>query len=368
MLLLFFSIRAGAEVPEADEVLQKIVQSFQTVSFRGKLTFMLLSPGGSQMREALVIRKAPDKGRIELLTPMADRGTVIVMNGKARWQIPAGKERGRERRRRFFRPPDRMGEILLRDARILLQHYSVQVLEGGNVADRSTYLIQVKSEKAVRPSANIWADTETGAVLKIEHYDSQRRLRDLLVYSEVDFNPEIDEAIFQRPEELKPNERPRREPEREELWLRGRGRLDLGEVRKAAGLDVIAPKLEPVGFVLRSIDIIRFGERENVHLSYTDGLVVLSVFESESDDGGPGGRRGRGPGGPPREGRREGAPSPRGGRVEKMDIRGIDCEVMSRGPVSIFRWNQNGVYVTLMGELERKEMVEIVSSFINDGG
>merc|ERR1712000_286435 len=103
-----------------------------------------------------------------------------------------------------------------------------------------------------------------------------------------------------------------------------------------------------------------------VQLSYTDGLAMLSVFQSSSDEGRRGGfLRGR------REGRRERKrqemPPRRGGRTEKVDIHGTECEMISRGPVSIFRWNHNGVYITLMGELDRKEMIKIVGSFVKNG-
>ena len=365
-LMLFLSTRVGAEVPEAQEVLQKMVQSFQTEDFRGKLIFMSLTPGGGQMREALMTRKAPDKVRIELLTPMEERGTVIVMNGEERWHIDPGKEQLRERRRRGFPPPDRMGEILMKDTQLLLQNYNIQVFAGGHVAGRSAYLIEVEAEATVRPSVKLWVDTEAGVILKMEHYDPQKRLRDILAYSQVELNPEIDEAIFKRPEGVNPDIGPQGGRGREEIWNKGQGELDLRKLRKTAGLNVIFSDLKPAGFVLQSVQIVRFGERKNVHLNYTDGLAVISIFESESNDGLRGGRRGRGPGG--RRGKENAdLPQRRGGSVEKMDIHGIACDVMSRGPMSIFRWKQKEIYITLMSELERKEMTKIAGLFINDG-
>ena len=365
-LILLLSTHVGAETPEAQEVLQKMVQSFQTENFRGRLIFMSLTPDGGQMREALMTRKAPDKVRIELLTPVEERGTVIVMNGEERWHIGAKREQFRERRRQRFRPPDRMGEILMKDAQLLLQNYDIQVFEGGHVAGRSAYLIEVKSEAAVRPSANLWVDTEAGVILKMEHYDPQKRLRDILAYSQIELNPEIDEAIFQRPEGVNPDAGPQGGRGREEIWSKGQGELDLRKLRKAAGLNVIVPGLKPAGFMLQSVQIVQFGERKNVHLNYTDGLAVISVFESKSNGGLRGGRRGRGP-----EGRRGGGnadlPQRRGGGIEKVDIHGIACDVMSRGPMSIFRWKQKEIYITLMSELERKEMTKIAGLFINDG-
>jgi len=364
MLLLSFSIRAGAETPKAEELLQKMVRSFRTVSFKGKLTFMSMSPEGNQMREALIIRKAPDKGRMELLNPPEERGILMVMNGKKRWHALKGNERGKRRGFRPFLSPNRMNESLLRNVRLLLQNYDLRVFAGGRVADRDTHLIEVESETTVRPAVKFWVDMETGTILKMEHYDSQKRLRDLLVYSEIDFYPEIADAVFEKPEGSQSPRGPGGEQEREDVWNSEQGKLDLKKVRKAARLNVVVPKLAPVGFVLQSIQLIKSGEQKNVHLIYTDGLAMLSVFQSKAVESRRFGRRGglfRGR----REGRRADMPPFRGGRIEKMNISGIDCEVMSRGPMFIFRWNHKDVCITLMGELEREEMIKIASSFIN---
>ncbi len=363
-LLLFSAMHVGAEVPEAEEIFQKMAQSFRTVDFKGRFTFMFQSPEGNQMREAMMIRKAPNRIRIESLWPAKESGTVMVMDGKERWHIRGEKGRERMRGRRPFLPPNRMGESLLKEALLLLKNYSVRVFEGGQVANRSTYLVEVEPGERVRPSAKIWVDIETSTILKLEHYDPERRLKDLLVYSKIDFHPEIDEAIFQKPDGVRTDRGPGGERGREEIWNDEQGKLDLEKVRKAAQLDVVVPKRGLAGFALQSIHIIKFGERKNVQLSYTDGLAMLSVFQSSSGrGGGRGGLFGR----RRRERKREEMPPWRGGKVEKMDIRGTECEIISRGPMSIFRWNHNGVYITLMGELGRKEMIKIVGSFINNG-
>ncbi len=365
-LLLLSAMHVGAEVPEAEEIFQRMAQSFRTVDFKGRFTFMFQSPAGNQMREAMMIRKAPNRIRIESLWPEEDRGTVMVMDGKERWHIRGEKEWERMRGRRPFLPPNRMGESLLKEARLLLKNYNIRIYEGGKVADRSTYLVEVEAEASLRPSAKIWVDIETSTILKMEHYDPQRRLKDLLVYSKIDFHPEIDEAAFQKPDGVRTGRGPGEGRGREKIWSNEQGKLDLEKVRKMAQLDVVIPKREPAGFALQNIHIIKFGERKNVQLSYTDGLAMLSVFQSSSGAGGRGGGRGGLFGRRRREGRREEMPPWRGGRAEKMDIRGTECEIISRGPMSIFRWNHNGVYITLMGELGRKEMIKIVGSFINN--
>ncbi len=231
-LLLFSAIRVGAAIPEAEEIFQKMAKSFRTVDYKGRFTFMFRSPDGNQMREATMTRKAPNRMRVDMLWPPDERGTVMVMNGNERWHVRKEDEgerergRGRMRRRRPFLPPNRMGESLLKETRILLKNYDIGVFEGGHVAGRSVYLIEVEAN--VRPTAKIWVDKETGAILKMEHYDPQRRLRDLLIYSSIDFHPEIDEAVFRKPDGVEADKGP---GGREEIWNNGQGKLDLEKIR-----------------------------------------------------------------------------------------------------------------------------------------
>ena len=361
MLLLFLPMRVGAEVPEAEELFQKLLESFQTVDFEGKLTLISPIPGGDTMCEALVIRKAPDKQRIEFTWPPEIRGTGMALNGKGRWHI---RDR-RDRERRLSPPPPRaMDEfLLLKNVQLLLQNYDVQVLDGGHVAGRSTYLLEIRPKATGRPSRKVWIDAEMGVILKMEHYNSQKRLEQLFAYSEINFKPEIDEADFRSPQEIQDRERPPKERGREELWNYNQGEPDVERIRKEAQLDIIFPDQAPAGFILQSIDVLKFGKLKNVHLKYTDGLAVLSVFQSSSDRRGPG----RIPEGRPGAGRGD-KPPWRGSSAEKISIDGIECEVISRGPMFIFRWNYRGIYFTLMGELGREEMAEIASSFVRKEG
>jgi outer membrane lipoprotein-sorting protein len=376
--LLFLSMRVGAEPPTAEGLFQKLVQSFQVVDFEGRFIFMSRALRENRSIEALVLRKAPDKLRIELVEPPEVRGVAMVVSGEERWHV----HEGGDRRRPPFPPLhlDPIGGSLLRHTQLLLQNYDVRVLAGGHVADRSTYLVELDPKVNGRPSVKIWVDAEMSIILKIEQYDSQKRPRGFFIYSEIDYEPDIDEAVFQRRNGIGDEREPHEGLGRQEIWNYNQGKLDLSEVRKEAQLDVILPDQTPLGFILQSVHIVKLGERRNVHLTYTDGLAILSVFQSLSDegrrggfpgDGFPGERRGGKPGGG-RGGRPrqmpEDRPPWRQDEVKKMNIDGIECEVISRGPTLIFRWNYRGVYLTLMGELEQEEMAKFVSSFVSERG
>ena len=84
VLLLSFPMYVTAETPKAEEIFEKIVQASRTVDFQGNLTLFTQMPMGNPISEAQVIRKAPDKQRIEFTWPNEIRGTGIVINGEQR--------------------------------------------------------------------------------------------------------------------------------------------------------------------------------------------------------------------------------------------------------------------------------------------
>lgn len=371
ILLLPIPVSAGSEVPSAEELFQELLESSRTVDFKGKITIMSDFPDGASVREALVIRKAPDKQLVRFTWPAEVRGMCMVSSGGRRWHVFNGESHGR--RPPMPPPPNRMtGELPLRNLQLLLKSYHVRVLDGGHVAGRRTYLIEVEPKLTGRPAIKVWMDIEMGTILKIEQYDPQKRLKGMFTYSEINFSPDIDEAVFRERRGTGDAEKPLAREGRREVWNHNQGKLDLGKIRKEVGLRIILPDQAPAGFILQSIHAMKLRERENVHLTYTDGLAFLSVFQSQSDERTRGRGRGGGKGGfwrwlGRRGKRREDMLPRRGGEVERMNIDGTECEVMSRGPMFIFRWNHKGIYLTLMGELERKEMIEIVSSFVREG-
>ena len=164
-LLLFFPAHVRTEPPGAEELFQRMSQSYQTVDFEGQLTFISQVPGEPPMREARIIRKAPDKQRIEFIGPSDMRGTGMVMNKGERWRLRS--ERSREHRPFLFRPPSRMTDRFLpKNTRLLLRNYDVRILDGGSVAGRDTYLLELEPKMIGKPSRKIWVDAEMGVILK----------------------------------------------------------------------------------------------------------------------------------------------------------------------------------------------------------
>jgi outer membrane lipoprotein-sorting protein len=357
-ITMLIPIQAKAVLPRAEVLLQKMVQADNSLDFEGRLTLMLQSQMGNQAFEIYVTRKAPDKRRIEIISPSELYGTGFIINGNENMPIRPGNNP------RFLPPPpflqpDQMEDAQIHNIQILLKNYKVRALDGGSVAGRSTYLIEIDPKNINRPSSKIWIDKEKSITLKTEQYNAKKMLQRVVAYSTINFEPVINNTIFQMPRKFWDIRRPFRQSDREEIWNYAQGKPDLDKIRDKIHFEITLPDRVSGGFALHSINIVKIGREPNIHLKYTDGLTILSVFQSPSNEMGK--RRNEPP--PPPPSKQQPPPSPKD-RNEKISINGVKCEVLSRSPVLIFRWQNKGIYFTIIGELQKKEMINIAGSFI----
>ena len=365
-IVMLIPVQTNAGLPKAENLLQKMVQSDNLLDFEGRLTLMFQAQSGNQVFEVYVTRKAPDKRRIEIISPDELYGRGVIINGNENAPIQPDKTP------RFLPPPpflqpDQMENMQIHNIQILLKNYKVRVLDGGNVAGRNTYLIEIDPKNSDRPSSKIWVDAEKSIALKTEQYNAKKVLQRVIAYSTINFEPVINDTSFQIPRKFWNNRRPFRRPDREEIWNYIQGKPDLDMIKDKAHFDIMLPDRIPSGLALQSINIVKIGKDQNIHLKYTDGLTTLSVFQSPIDNMRMGQRHRDEP--PPNQPPPNGPPPPnQRGRIEKVNIQGVNCEVLFRVPVLIFRWQNKGIYFTLIGELQKKEMINIASSFIQKEG
>lgn len=361
----YYSGFARAEIPNTEDALQKLIRSSDTVNFIGKRVIISYAPNGVMIREELITRKAPDKKRIEILSPVEMKDLVIIANGNepGRGMIfnrkddnrkdnrqPDNRNRDRKMERRPPFPPPPffdVDELPIKNEQALLRNYNVVVLYGGHVARRTTYLLEIEPKIYNKPARKVWMDTITGVPLKMEQYDRQRKLRSIFTYSEINFNPKINDAIFKQQNPHPPDREPRMNREYKELWGFNKGKLDVSSIKKAIKMSVMIPEHLPMGFDMQSIHLMKFDEHKSIHLIYSDGLTILSVFQSPLNDERPREDRGR-----------------ERSKVGNMNIKGVETEVISDGIMFIFRWKYDNVNITLIGEQNLSEMVNIAGSFI----
>lgn len=359
LVLCISIISVKAEVPRAADLLRSIQRSNESVSFVGKRVLISAVPEGSPTQEELIIRKAPDKKRVEILSPEDRRGFVVVFIGRGSdvkvkvSDVERPKPRDQrepERRPRRFGPfPPNVDDFPPDNLQLLISNYRLSVLTGGNIAGRRTYLLEVEPKSPGKPSRKVWVDSEKNIIMKMEHYDPQKKLRWVFAYSEINFNPTIDEQVFDVENRPRRPDRPGRDWERKELWNYRQGDIQVNEIREKIGFNVNVPMKLPEGFYLQNVQFVKFQGQKNVHLIYSDGLCILSVFQSPQRND----RRPQHPPGPPPD--RE--------NISKMMINGINFDIIFNDPIYVMKWTHDGIESTIMAELSRSEIIKSAKAF-----
>ena len=344
MLLITLQPAKERDLPDPQDVLRRMVEAERKIDFVGRRLVIGFGGRYNMIREEKVINKSPDRQRIEVLAPPEIAGSGLIRLGKRKWYIPP-KVKGSPSDLPPYRlgpPPAKLGRSQ-RELELMSHNYSMKISPGGRIVGRRTYLLEITPRHKGRPSRRIWVDVEKGLPLRMENYNSEGELRFLVVYTEISFPSEIEEKLFVPP----------KRGVRDEGRFRGPysgGELSLKELRQRISFPILIPKYLPDGFEFQSAGLIRYRRREIAHLRYTDGLVLLSLFET-------------------RGGRPEGRHGMREREMERpIEILGVRCKLFYDGQLRILRWMERGINFTLIGDLGEIDMIKVAESLIAQSG
>lgn len=337
ILLCVGTTETGAESdeqPTSADILERITLAQGEVSYVGKRITISWGREGSNAREELVVHQPPSIHFVKPLTPHGRRRFSEHRRGRS------GSER-RHRDRRFnsrdnrrssgrFFPP--RPELLSRkNMTLLIRNYDVTLADTSEMfAGYETNLLTVKSKFDKEVVRRIWVAKDRAVVLRSEELDNEGTLRSMSVYTQISFDKK--DVVKALSGAKPPNNK-------------GRGEyVSLEEAKKAFGERFIQPAYLPKGFELQSVKLMKFDDKSTVHLRYTDGLVMFSLFEAKSSDSS------------------EKSNGSRGARTKQIE--GVPVKIMDRRRIAILQWSQKQVALTLIGELTQSEMIQIATSMI----
>jgi sigma-E factor negative regulatory protein RseB len=258
-------VRAADEGQEAYEWLMKIGRAARTLDYSGAFVYQ----HGTQLEAVHILHKGRGVG--------APRERLVSLNGTPREVIRNEREvicllpdmnsavvEYRKARGKHFpllmpeRLPD-LGDL-----------YAIRLDGRGRVAGRETQIVLIMPRDEYRYGYRLWADRDTGLLLKAELIDRRGRLLEQFMFTHLAIGESIPDAAFLPPtsgesgmrwyreEAIRPSPPPEGE-QREPAWF--------------------AERL-PEGFRL-SMFLTRRGpvHRQPIeHLVYSDGLAAVSVF------------------------------------------------------------------------------------------
>jgi outer membrane lipoprotein-sorting protein len=262
---LLLSVPAGA-VPAADVLLQSALSS-PTIPYQGKV--MVTQWYGKQTRaeEMRVHFAPPDNIRREFLKPDGRISRISVSDGEHETVSSGGKVVVGDAVRSYEKvmPAEREREILL-------SNYELLVDTSDKVAGRPVWLLTLKPKIDGKAWQSMAIDQETKVVLRVKRYLPRHSFASSASFTSFEPSKPQDEALFHLGAATAAAvSAPSLTPDF----------MTLDQLAKETGRASRLPMSLPGGFVFESADAFKAGSSKVAHARYTDGLTVLSVFETE---------------------------------------------------------------------------------------
>ena len=219
------------------------------------------------------VHKAGGEGRRERIYSLNGAAREIIRDAEHVWCYVPDKKIGVHEHRQASRQG--FPNILPRQLHGLDRNYSIELGRQGRIADRDSQQIMVIPNDDYRYGYNLWADTETGLMLKAALLDAQGEPVEQYMFVQVEIGSDIQDAA------LVPST-----PKQDLLWY-GSGASKLSSLPDAdtdAG-GWVAEKLPPGCILSRSMK--RHSPMRDTmvrHFVYSDGLAAVSLFVEELSD------------------------------------------------------------------------------------
>jgi len=238
---------ADGSDPRAVAALERAAEAAHLQSYRGTQYVATYSSAGSSSVVLDVQHAAGEGSVIRVLSPAAGGGSVWTPDAR----LPGTAE---------LAVPGLDGGSL----RLLQQTYDLQL-------DYTQELCVVARRQDGRPAARFWLDAKSGLLVRREVYDADGRV----VRASALLDLQLGAAKAAKATEVTADAQPLMSL----MAQTTERRLDLQEVDALAARGWKVPRVLPGQLVLYDARMDGEGSAATLHLSYSDGLTTLSVFE-----------------------------------------------------------------------------------------
>ncbi len=328
------SAKPALRVPTAEELFVKVLSADDSFTYRGRKVTTYWRTGRTTAVD--VFHRPVDDRRIYYLSPKSQRGLLIVSDGHEEWQYdPHAKELSHRRL-----SPGALDEDDVLSYTLLRANYYLTVDPKPRVyAERRVCLVTIKRPQGHTPVRKFWIDTGSGLILKREIYGDDGELAVTRAFSDITYHPKPSSEVFSLTGLSKlPG------VHTVEASLPSEDSIPLNLVPgQLAGKAFAPPRL--AGYRLMGASATTVGSRPLLHLRYSDGLNLVSLFEQ----------------------RRTQARRPtlvKG--MQKTQIGSIPVHVSHRASLTTLNWDTATLNVTLMGEMGIKTFHSLVFAAVQN--
>ncbi len=256
-------------IPTAAVLYQRSLKADDLYTYRGRQVTTYWRTGHAV--STIVSHRAPHLTRIDYVAPDSQRGRSWVSDETQEW---------------LFNPQQRVllhttlapGAEAVADAAtdysLLKSNYLLSVLPQTLViADRKAFVLTITRYSNRMPARKFWIDASTGLVLKQDNYREDGKLAVTATFADINFRVPLPRSLFSlsalaaRPGVHRQEQKPTIETV-----------LPLSHLERQLGGVAIAPH-NLAGYRLLSATYGHNGKRPLLHLRYSDGLNLVSVFE-----------------------------------------------------------------------------------------
>jgi negative regulator of sigma E activity len=313
---------------DAAALLRASVAAPRTVSYEGELQTIRFSSNRANATIVRIEHSAPALTRRMYLAPESLYGDYVITRGVSTYQFDTKHSRVTVNRNPTLDDPNAASGDLGR----IMRNYRPDVDGTETIAGRpavSLWLInRYTGERALR----LWIDRKTHLVLKREAFHGNGSVAAQTRFEEVRYTGAIPADIF------------RTEPPSGYQEVAGRDvaapSSNVDRVIRGAGFTPITPKNLPQGFELTGADARLVNGIKTLQLSYTDGLRTLSLFENAKGAAADFGQL----------------------RPKTIRFEGHDAQYVEDGPTTLLTWSEEGLHFALVGDLLRRELIDIAIS------
>ncbi len=304
-------------VPLVQDLFVKVLQADDLFTYKGRKVTTYWRTG--QTTAVSVLHRPADDRRLLYLSPEAQRGLLIVSNGREEWQLDPHRKEMTHRRL----SPNALEEDDLLSYTLLRANYFLAVDPQPRIYDdRKVYVVSIKHPQGQTLARKFWIDSGSGLILKREIYGEDGKLAVTRAFTEISYHPELSAALFNLSdlaETMRTVEAPM--PAETSIPLNS---LPVQLAGKAFSPSNLA------GYRLVGASAATVGGKSLLHLRYSDGLNLVSLFEQKRVEA----RR-------PTEVR----------GMRKTLIGSVAGHVTHRASLTTLNWDTATLNVTLMGEM-----------------
>ena len=323
ILLFIFLVYTHQELypfegKQLDALLDKIVLCPEKVSYKGVKNALYYRDSEEIKSKYNIIYYAPGKTWTQYTKPEKFAGRITITLDRYYFFKNRGDETFTVRKKRHYYSGF---DIKTENLKLFHKNYTIIPHNSANIAGRQCAVFEVTSNTCPKPHFKIWADSETGLILKyIRTFENKVRFS--CWFDEIEIQPEIDTAVFSLPEGITPSQEYSVPVEYS----------DISSFSAESDFQSGFPEKLKYGYTFYLGSFHKRKDKKIEHLVYSDGLHKISLFVRNIED-----------------------------KERKNHREGEIIIKTERGRTVVSKW-ENDICISLVSDLRKEDMIQIFFS------